>query len=301
MTAAVWLGVALGVTVVLIIALCLAFVVFKRRPSGFSNSLGASRRERRTARLLELRVPTEKEDVENPPPSLAHQTVSSLGPLPSAAATSPNLPGRRSSWLVRMASRISRASTASGSDSPHASGAELPSPNRSPSNINSLRLEQMMHVAAPNEKVASFLKFEYVKLLGRGTEGAAHLMRNGDGSEHVVIKVTKLTPSDHEESDVAAVQTEVGILAQLNHPHVVAYRGSMNFNHQVGPAHAHHVPGPCSYARRVPTIPSPRRHQPRSPPFPDSSLFSWSLPTAARSRQPSRSGRRLASRSRRVG
>ena len=232
MTAAVWLGIALGATLFLVLALCLAFFLLRNRPQG---SLGASRRERRTARLLELRVPTDKAADSSDVPALEHQMVSSLGPLPSTNAANPlrQTHGRRSSWLVRMASRISGCSSVStGSSSPYSSS-DLPSPGRRASGINSLRLEQKMHDAAPNPEVASFLKFEYVKLLGRGTEGAAHLMRNNDASEHVVIKVTKLPPSDHEASDVAAVQTEVGILAQLNHPHVVAYRGSMNFNHQV--------------------------------------------------------------------
>ena len=91
-----------------------------------------------------------------------------------------------------------------------------------------------MHEAAPDEKIASYLKYEYVKLLGRGVEGAAHLMRNGwvahEGApEKLVCKVTKLTPNDKEEADVAKIQTEVSILRNLAHPHIVALLGSMAF------------------------------------------------------------------------
>ena len=94
-----------------------------------------------------------------------------------------------------------------------------------------------------------YLRFEYVELLGTGAYGAAHLLREPSTAEAVVCKVVKLPNSrgrdnirvngrqarrDHSAAAAAAASSpamaellsEVRILADLAHPHIVGFRAS---------------------------------------------------------------------------
>ena len=105
---------------------------------------------------------------------------------------------------------------------------------RSSKMVEKLELE-LHEVAASDKEVAAFLRYRYVKLLGRGNSGAAHLMRSDKGEDSVVCKVAmmELKGQRSNESSIESVQSEVRILASLSHPHVVGYRGSLRFNSQL--------------------------------------------------------------------
>ena len=90
-----------------------------------------------------------------------------------------------------------------------------------------------LDMAGGRKEGPDYLKYDYVKILGRGTDGAAHLLRDPITSRTVVCKV--LSPPQLHGSEksleqipeeVETILSEVSILASLRHPHVISYFGS---------------------------------------------------------------------------
>ena len=78
----------------------------------------------------------------------------------------------------------------------------------------------------PIDSPLTKLSMEYVsvKLLGRGSYGAAYLMRRErDGDLCVCKHVTAVREQDCDVSLLEAIPSEVRILASLDHPHVIQY------------------------------------------------------------------------------
>ena len=66
-----------------------------------------------------------------------------------------------------------------------------------------------------------YMRYERLRVLGRGVHGAAVLLRHRRRGDMVVSK--ELSLSRFRQDEFSSIQNEVQILASLSHPHIISY------------------------------------------------------------------------------